>query len=80
MIELPEEEHIEVTYQEGFLIPVEPLKGLFDIGRDNALIMKKTHFFCQGHLGAIPIEEQSPDDDSYCAECLKSIRGGGLVF
>jgi len=69
-------EGIEVTYHKGYLIPTTPNYGRFNAREERALIAKGTHFFCDGHLGAIPIGEQSPDDARYCVECLKSNRGG----
>ncbi len=40
----------------------------FDATRDAALIKAGTHFYCQGHLCARPIEEQSADP-RYCRSC-----------
>lgn len=67
------ETDIEVKYQAGYLTPIEPVKGIFDIKRDNDLITRGSHFFCQGHSEAITIEKQSPDQ-RYCQECYKIVR------
>lgn len=42
----------------------------FDTARDSALIKAGTHFYCWGHLGARPIEEQSADP-RYCQSCYE---------
>lgn len=68
-----ENEGVEVIYRDGYLIPVEPIRGQFDIEKDKALIDKGSHFFCQGHLAAVVIEQQSRDP-KYCFDCYKVIR------
>lgn len=45
-------------------------EGYFNTERDNALITAGTHFWCHGHLTAVPIDEQSPDS-RYCEGCYK---------
>ncbi len=42
----------------------------FDPARDRALIKAGTHFYCYGHLGARPNEEQS-EDPRYCRDCCE---------
>ena len=66
------DEEIEVVYRAGYFIPTER-HGQFDIQRDNALIENGSHFFCQGHLGAVVTEEQSRNP-KYCCDCYKAIR------
>ena len=51
-----------------------PANKLFDDKRDNALILKGTHFFCAAHLKAVPIENRSPRNPKYCCECLAVIE------
>jgi hypothetical protein len=41
----------------------------FNIARENELIAAGTHFWCWGHLGAVPIGEKSPDP-RYCKFCF----------
>ncbi|KKN76943.1 hypothetical protein LCGC14_0365950 [marine sediment metagenome] len=55
-----------------YLFPRTP-KGHFNIQMDKALCEKGSHFFCQGHLSAVPIEEQSRNIE-YCSECYASIK------
>jgi hypothetical protein len=43
--------------------------GNFNIKMDNSLIAADTHFWCSGHLGAIPVGEQSADP-RYCRACF----------
>ena len=63
----------EVVYRAGYLMPVDTDRGKFNIKRDVILITEGSHFFCQGHLGAVSIEEQS-HNPNYCRECLKIIE------
>jgi predicted nucleic acid-binding Zn ribbon protein len=51
-----------------------PAPKIFDDARDNALIQKGTHFFCLGHLTAVPVETQSRNPD-YCRTCLDVLEG-----
>ncbi|MFC1869866.1 hypothetical protein ACFLYE_01180 [Chloroflexota bacterium] len=44
--------------------------NIFDIRRDNELIAAGTHFWCQTHGTAQPLEKQSPDP-RYCKECCE---------
>jgi len=46
-----------------------PATKLFDDARDNILIAAGTHFFCRGHLRAVPMETQSSNPD-YCRQCF----------
>ncbi len=48
----------------------------FDIKTDNELIAAGTHFWCSGHLAAVPIGERSTKDSRYCVSCQKIIEGG----
>jgi hypothetical protein len=57
-----------------YLTPVKS-QGQFNIQTDSTLIAKGSHFFCQGHLGAVVIEEQSRDE-TYCSECYRAIKEG----
>ncbi len=41
----------------------------FDIKTDLTLIAAGTHFWCSGHLSAVPIAEQS-SDPRYCVACF----------
>jgi hypothetical protein len=41
---------------------------VFDIKRDNELIAVGSHFWCEGHMTARPIDDQSPDP-RYCLVC-----------
>ena len=41
----------------------------FNIKQDGMLILKGSYFYCEGHLAARPVEEQSKDS-RYCRECL----------
>jgi hypothetical protein len=50
----------------------------FDITRDRALIKTGTHFWCQGHLGARPIEERSPDP-RYCRSCYDFLSQEAMI-
>jgi hypothetical protein len=43
--------------------------GNFNIKLENKLIASGTHFWCSGHLGAIPVGEQSADP-RYCRACF----------
>lgn len=45
----------------------------FDTARDAALIKAGTHFYCQSHLTARPVEEQS-EDPRYCRGCCEFLR------
>lgn len=49
-------------------MPTMTKEKVFDPTRDKALIKAGTHFYCQGHLGARPLEERSPDP-RYCQGC-----------
>lgn len=55
-----------------------PSERYFDIVRDNAQIAKGTHFWCSGHLSAIPIAKQSANP-RYCQKCWQNIRGESSV-
>ncbi len=66
----------KLEYRAGYLIPVNSGKGYFNIERDGALIAQGGHFFCQGHLTAVVIEEQSKDE-KYCFACYTVIKEGG---
>ena len=46
----------------------------FDIHRDNELIAAGTHFWCGGHLCAVPIEQRSAKNPDCCVDCLKVIE------
>lgn len=46
---------------------------IFDTARDNQQIAAGTHFYCHGHLTAVPIAERSRDG-RYCRECLAIIE------
>ncbi len=52
------------------LIPSQPSVGKFSIARELAQIKAGTHFWCNGHLQAIPLAEQSPEKPNYCRSCL----------
>jgi len=45
----------------------------FDAHRDKELIEAGTHFYCQGHLTAIPLDDISPDA-RYCQGCYDFLR------
>jgi predicted nucleic acid-binding Zn ribbon protein len=47
---------------------------IFDDERDNALIARGSHFFCCGHLRAIPIEKRSAKNKKYCQQCFLVIK------
>ena len=64
---------IKVIYRAGYLIPVEPVKGKFNIQREKALVAKGTHFFCWACLGAVVIEEQSKNK-KYCKDCYEVMK------
>lgn len=40
----------------------------FDIKRDNELIAAGTHFWCDGHLSAVPVDDMSRES-RYCQSC-----------
>jgi hypothetical protein len=61
-----------LEHRDGYLYPVGKQ---FDITRDRMLVDKGSHIFCQGHLGAVPIEEQSRNP-KYCKDCYRSLREG----
>jgi len=74
---LPEGIEIGVEFKGGVLRyevwladsePVPIARGSFDSRRDGILIAAGTHFFCGGHLSAVPIEDSSPDP-RYCRSC-----------
>ena len=62
----------EVVYRAGYLMPVDT-RGQFNIQKDSSLVATGDYFFCQGHLGAVAIKEQS-QNPNYCQECLEIIR------
>ena len=66
-------EELEVEYRAGYLIPTEQVKGKFDIKSDSVLLAEGSHFFCQGHLSAVAIKQQS-HNPNYCSDCFKVIR------
>ena len=66
-------DEIEVIYQAGYLVPVEPIKGQFNSQRDRALIDKGSQFFCRACLVAVPIERQSLNPE-YCSDCCEEIK------
>jgi hypothetical protein len=43
--------------------------GNFNIKLENELIASGTHFWCSGHLGAVPVGERSTDQ-RYCRACF----------
>lgn len=45
----------------------------FNIKRDNELIASGSHFWCSGHLSAVPVGEQSPDS-RYCNFCYELLN------
>jgi predicted nucleic acid-binding Zn ribbon protein len=61
----------DITAKSGPDSPSGPAT-LFNDARDNVMIATGTHFFCRGHLRAVPIETQSSNPD-YCNGCLEII-------
>jgi hypothetical protein len=55
------------------IIP-NPGSNRFNDKRDDALIASGTHYFCRGHLRAVPVETQS-NNPAYCKNCLAVIEG-----
>ena len=47
-----------------------PNKGYFDTERVNELIAAGSHFWCNACLGAVPLDDQSPDP-RYCLGCYE---------
>lgn len=45
----------------------------FDIKRDNELIAAGTHFWCEGHLAAVPVDDISLDL-RYCQGCFDVLK------
>lgn len=57
----------------------------FDIRRDNELIAAGTHFWCLGHLTAVPVDDRSADP-RYCQGCydfldneIRQLRENGFT-
>ena len=48
------------------------IKSKFSIANDKALVDSGSHFFCQGHLSAVPLEKQK--NKEYCVECYAIMR------
>lgn len=46
---------------------------LFDCARDTQQIEAGTHFFCQTHQTAVPVENRSPDP-RYCQDCYNFLK------
>lgn len=46
----------------------------FNIVHDNELIASGKYFWCTGHLGAVLLDEQSPDS-RYCRVCFDLLNG-----
>lgn len=63
---------IEVEYRAGYLIPKEPLKH-FNVSIDKLLLAQGDHFFCLGHLIALPLKLRSENPD-YCLDCYGILK------
>ncbi len=48
-------------------------KGYFNIKRDNELIAAGTHFWCEGHSSATPVDDMS-QDSRYCLSCYAILK------
>jgi hypothetical protein len=56
------------------IIETPQVNKIFDEERDNALITQGSHFFCCGHLRAVPVENRSTKNKKYCQQCFLVIK------
>jgi hypothetical protein len=61
-----------LEHRDGYFYPVGKQ---FDIQRDRMLVYKGSHFFCQGCLVAVEIDQMSRKE-GYCLDCSSSVREG----
>lgn len=47
---------------------------MFNINHDNELIVDGTHFWCKGHMCAVPVSQRAAFDSEYCHDCAKLLR------